>query len=178
MTEPPLHPCPALDFAYHRSVVADAGVEAEVPAVHVAEPDGADLVGGDPVGQQPHCGDGIVGHPECSGEHIGAAARKRAEGSVGSGDAGGDFVQGSIAAESDDDVDPASGCILSESDRVTTAIRLDDLDVVALAEGAVYDHGVARRDRGGKRVDNQQDAQDSDVIVGAGPQVWSIATAR
>jgi hypothetical protein len=33
----------------------------------------------------------------------------------------------------------------------------------------VHDNGVARRDRGGKCIDNQQDAQDSDVIAAADP---------
>ena len=111
-------------------------MEAEVPAIDVAEPDGPDVAGGDPVGQEPHSRNGVVRHPERAGEHVGAAAREGAERCIGAGDTGGDFVERSIAAEPDDDVDTAAGSILGESDGVPTTIRLDDLDLVALAESA------------------------------------------
>ncbi len=145
MAQPPLHAGAALDLADDGRVVADAGVEAEVPTVHMAEPDGADVVRGDPVGQQLHRGHGIVGHPERAGEDVGAASRKRAERRVGSRHAGGDLVERSVAAEPDDDVDPPSRRVLGEANCVAAAIRLDDLDVVALTQRTVHDHGVARR---------------------------------
>ena len=65
--------------------------------------------------------------------------------------------------------DTMLGRILGEANGVPAPVGLDDLDLVALAQGAVHDHGVARRDRGGKCVDNQQDAQDSDDIATAPP---------
>ncbi len=95
---------------------------------------------------------------------------------VGAGHARGDLVERSVAAEADDDVDATAGRVLGEPDGVPAAIGLDDLDVVALGESPVHDHGVARRHRRGKRVDDQQDAQDSDDIGRA--RGWVPAVLR
>ena len=64
--------------------------------------------------------------------------------SVGAGHASGDLVERSVAAEPDHDVDTPARRVLGEPNCVTTAVRLDDLDLVALAQGAVHDHGVTR----------------------------------
>ena len=71
----------------------------------------------------------------------------------------GDLVERAVAAESDDDVEPASRGVVGESGGVTAAVRLDDLDVVVAAQAPMHDHGVARRHRRGERVDDEQDLQ-------------------
>ena len=112
MTEPPLHRCASLDLADDSGVVADAGVKAEVSAVDMTEPDRTDVARGDPVCQQLHRRDRIVGHTQCAGEHVGAAAGKDRQRGVGSGDAGSHFVQRAVAAEADDDIDAAPGSVV------------------------------------------------------------------
>ena len=176
MAEPPLHRSTLLDLAYDGGVVPDARVEAEVPTVDVAEADRPDVACGDAVGQQLHRSNRIVGHAEGAGEHVGAAARQRAERGLGTGHTGGDLVERAVAAEADDDIDATAGGILGEPGGVSAAIGLDDLDVVALGESSVHDHGVARRHRGGERVDDEQDAQDRDDIGRA--RGWVPAVRR
>ena len=127
---------------------------------------------GDPVGQQLHRRDRVVGHAERAGEHVGRAAGQHAERRVGAGEAGGHLVERAVAAEADHDVDAAAGGVLGEAGGVAAAVGLDDLDLVARGQRAVHDHGVARRHRRGERVDDQQDAQDRD---GTGAPSWTGA---
>ena len=105
-----------------------------------------------------------------------AAARQSAERRFGPRHTGRDLVERAIAAEADDDVDPATGSILGKPDGMPAAVGLDDLYVIALGESPMHDHGVTRRHRGGKRVDDQQDAQDSDDIGRA--RGWVSAVLR
>jgi len=56
---------------------------------------------------------------------------------------------------------------------MAAAVRLDELDVVAAAEDAVDDDGVARRHRGGEGIDHQQDAH-----CGTVPEVRARASCR
>ena len=72
------------------------------------------------------------------------------------------FVEGAVASEADDDVDPASDRVVGEPGGVASTVGLDDLDVVTTAEAAMDDHGVACRHRRGEGVDHQQDPQAAD----------------
>ena len=100
---------PLLDGRHDGGVEADAGVEAEEPPVHPAEPDRAEVAGVDAAGQQLGRGDRVVGQADRAGEHVGRPAGQDAERGVGAGDAGGDLVQRAVAAEADDDVDARAG---------------------------------------------------------------------
>ena len=147
MAEPSLHRRTTLDLSHDGRVVADAGVEAEVSAVDVTEADRTDVAGSQPVGQELHGGNRIVGHAECARKDIGAATREDAERSLGAGNAGRDLVERSVAAEADHDIDSAAGRVLSEPDCVSASVGLDHLDLVALCQGSMHDHGVAGRHR-------------------------------
>jgi hypothetical protein len=152
-----------LDLLHHGCVVPDAGVEAEVATVHLAEADRFDVASSDAGGQQLHGGDRVVGHAQRSGEHVGAAAGKHPQCCVGAGDPGGHFVERAVAAVADDHVDTSPRRILSEAGGVTATVRLDDLDgVAACRQGAVNDDRVARRHRRRERVHHEQDAHRSD----------------
>ena len=100
-----------------------------------------------PLASKLHGGDGVVGHAERAGEDVGAAAGKDAERGVGAGDAGGDLVERSVAAEPDHDVDASPSGVLREPDGVAAAVGLDHLHLVALRQRAVHDDRVAGRHR-------------------------------
>ena len=159
MTEPSLPRSTSFDAFDDRRVEPDARVEAEVPAVHLAEPDRTEVVGVDAVGEILDSLDRVVRHAERASEHVGRPAGEDSEGGVGTGDARRDFVERAVAAESDDDVEPPPSGIVGESGGVTATVRLDHLDVVITAQASMHDHGVARRDRGGERIDDEQNLQ-------------------
>ncbi len=162
MTQPALHRAAPLDLLDHRSIEADPGVETEVPAVHLAEADRAEVSGVDAVGQFVDGGHRVVGHAECAGEHVGGTAGQHAECGVGAGNTRGDLVQGAVAAETDHHVDTTSRSIVGESRGVAPTVCLDHLHVVFAAQSPVHDHGVACRHRRGEGVDHEQDPQDAD----------------
>ena len=161
MAEPALQRgAAARRLAHDRGVVADAGVEAEEAAVDLAETDRADVGGVDAVGEQ------------VSGARPGrwaarACGRRRWSMPPGSTPSavsvpampGRHLVQRAVAAEADDDVDAAAGGVVGEAGGVPAPVGLDELDVVALRQRAVHDHGVACRHRRGEGVDDQQDPQ-------------------
>ena len=157
VTEPALHRGVPLDPADDGGVEPDPGVEAEEPAVDASEPDRADVVGPDPVRQQVDGGDRIVRQPERAGEHVRRSAREHAERGVGPGDPGRDLVERAVAAEADDDVEPAPCRVGRVPRRVPAPVGLDDLDVVVACEPSVDHDRVASRDRRRKRVDHEQD---------------------
>ncbi len=163
----------AFDLLYDRRVEPDAGVEAEVAAVDLAESDRADRLGVDAADEVLDGGDRIVRHAEGACEDVGRTTGEYAERAVGAGDSGRHFVECSVAAVPDHDVDPASGGVVCEARRMSTPVGLDDLDRMAsngaagqaadtLAESPLDDDGVARRDRRRERVDDQHDPQGGD----------------
>jgi hypothetical protein len=155
-------------------------VEAEVAAVHLPEPDGTQIGGIDAVGEVLGGLDRIVGQTEGACEHIGRPAWQHSERSVGAGDAGGHFVEGAVAPESDHDVEPATGGVVREPGGVSPTVGLDDVDVVAPAEAAMHDHGVARRHRRCEGIDHQQDPQGADGTNARrrlGHRVWALVDA-
>jgi hypothetical protein len=164
MAEPALQRGPPLDLAHHGGVVTDPGVEAEVAAVHLAQPDRFGLAGGDPGGELLHRGHGIVGHAEGAGEHVRAATGQYPECGVRAGHARGHLVEGAVATEPDHHVEPPPGGVLGEARGVATTVGLDDFHLVAPVaavggEGAVHHHGVAGRHRRREGVHHEQDSQ-------------------
>jgi hypothetical protein len=124
--------------------------------------------------------DRIVGQTERAGEDVGRAAGKHPERGVGAGDPGGHFVEGAIAPEADHDVEASTGGVVREPGGVSPAVGLDDLDVVAPAEAAMHDHGVARRHRRCEGIDHQQDPQGADGTNARrrlGHRVWALVDA-
>ena len=87
MAEPSLQRSALLDAFDDRGVEPDAGVEAEVATVDLAEPDRTEVVGVDAVGEILDGLDRVVRHAERAGEHVGRPAGQDAEGGVGAGDA-------------------------------------------------------------------------------------------
>ena len=159
MPEPPLQRAAALHPFDDRGVEADAGVEAEVAAVDLAEADRPEVGGVDAVGEQLDRDDRVVRHADRAGEHVGRPAGQHAERRLGAGDPGGDLVERAVATVADHHVEAATGRVVGEARGVAAAVRLDDFDVVAAAQPAMDHHGVARRDRRGERVDDEQDSQ-------------------
>ena len=160
MADPALDRGPPFHELHHGGVVADAGVEAEVPAVHLAEPDRAGVVGvveGD--GEHLDRADRVVREPDRSGEDVRRAAREHTECGVRSGDAGGDFVQCAVAAEPDDDIDAASRGVLREPGRMAPPVRLDERHFVPSGQLLMDHDGVPRGDRRRERVDDEQQSQ-------------------
>jgi len=76
---------------------------------------------------------------------------------------GGDLVEGTVAAEADDHVDAAPCGVLGEAGGVAATVGLDHLDIVAAAELALDDDGVARRDGAGEGVHHEKDPQADDA---------------
>ncbi len=175
MAQPTLHRCPALDFLDDSSVVPDAGVEAEVATVDLAQTDWFEVLGGDASGELRDRRDRIVWHTERAGEHVGTSAGEHAEGRLTAGDTGRDLVERAIAAIPDHDIDAAASCILSESGGVAATIGLDNFDLVGtLHESAVHDNRVACRHRRRESIDHQQDLQGIDSTAGWVPS-WVLA---
>ena len=83
-----------------------------------------------------------------------------------SGDAGRHLVDGAVAAERRDDVDPAAGGVLREAGGVAATAGLDDLDVVLLRQHLVHHHGVAGGDRRRERVDDEQETHEAINVTG------------
>ena len=104
-------------------------------------------------------GDRIVGQPDRAGEDVRRSAGEHPERGVGAGDPGRHLVERAVAAEPDDDVDVAPGCVEGEPCGVPTAVRLDEFDLVIPRETSLHDDRVARRDRRREGVDDEQDAQ-------------------
>ena len=159
MPEPALQRGPPLHRGDDRGVEADAGVEAEEPPVDPTEADRAQVAGIDASGEELDGGDRIVGQADRAGEDVGRPAGEHPQGCVGAGDAGGHLVHRAVAAEPDDDVDVAPGGVGGEAGGVTAAVRLHQLDLMIAGEAPLHDDRVARRDRRGERVDDEQDAQ-------------------
>ena len=157
VAEPALHRGVPLDPADDGCVEPDPGVEAEEPPVDASEADRADVARSDPVRQQVDRRDRIVRQAERAGEHVRRPAREHAERGVGAGDPGRDLVERAVAAEADDDVEPAPCGVGRVPRRVPAPVGLDDLDVVVACETPVDDDRVARRDRRRERVDHEQD---------------------
>ena len=155
-------------------------MEAEEPAVDLAQADRAEVTGVDAADQQLDGGDGVVGQPDRAGEHVRRAAGQGAERGVGAGDARRHLVQRAVAAEADDDVDAAPGGVVGEAGGVAAAVRLDELDVVVAAQPAVHDDGVARRHRRRERVHHEDDPQADDRTSGptAPSAIRSLGSAR
>ena len=118
-------------FFHYRRVVTNAGVETEVAPVDPAETDWFDVFAVDAIGEFLYGEHRIVWHAERPCKHVRAPSGKRAEGRLGTGDPGGDLVECAVAAESDDDIDTASSCVLGETRGMTAPVRLDDFHVVA-----------------------------------------------
>ncbi len=132
----------ALDPLDHSGVEADTGVEAEVAAVHLTETDRTKIGGVDARGEVFDGIDRVVRQADRASEHVGRPAGQHTERRVGAGDAGGDFVERAVTAETDHDVDAPAGGVVSETGGVTAPVGLDDLDVVTPAEATVDDHRV------------------------------------
>jgi hypothetical protein len=141
-------------------VVPDPGVEAEVPAVDLTESDRTDVAGVDAGGQQFGGLDRVVRHAQRAGEDVGGPPGEDAECGGGPGDAGGDLVERAVAAVPDHHVDAAPCGVLGEKGGVAAAVGLEDLDVVAAAQPAVHDDGVACGHRRGEGIDDEEDLHD------------------
>ncbi len=140
MPEPALQRRPPLYGGDDRGIESDPGVEAEEPPVHLTQADRPQVAGVDAAGEEIDGGDGIIGQPDGAGEHVGRTAGQHSEGRVGPGDTGRHLVERSVAAETDDDVDVASGGVEGETGGVAAAVRLDELRRRVLGRA-----GVARR---------------------------------
>ena len=159
MAEPALQRCPPLDGLDDCRIEPDPGVKAEEPPIDAAEGDGAQVAGIDSVGEQFDGCDRVVGKADRSCEHVRRSTRQDAKGGLGAGDARRHLVERAVAAEADHDVDAPPRRVVGEARCVPPPVRLDDLDVVAAAQPTLDHHGVPRRHRGRKRVDDEQDAQ-------------------
>ena len=178
MSKPALQRCVPFNLAHNSGVIAHAGMEAKVSAVDVAQPDRFDSSSGDSFGQLLYGNHRIVGHAQRAGEDVGATTGQNAKRSVGTCDTRGYFVERAIAAVSNHDIDPTTGCILGESGGMTAAVGLDDLDVIAHGQGAVHDDRVTCGHRRGERIDHEQDAQGPNAS-GLGPSGhWSHTTVH
>ena len=161
VAEPPLERGPTLHPFDDRGVEPDAGVEAEEPAVDLAEPDRTEVGGVDAAGEQLDRFDRVVRHADRAGEHVGRPAGQHTERGPAPGDASGDFVERAVAPETDDHVEAATGRVVGEAGGVAAPVGLDEFDVVPAAQPSMDDHGVARGHRRGERIDHEQDSQGS-----------------
>ena len=144
VAEPTLERAVTFDAFDHGGIEADPGVEAEVAAVDLAQTDRSKIGCIDAVREVVGRLDRIVRHAKGAREHVRRAAREHAERGVRAGDPGGDLVQRAVPAETDHDIDAATGGVMCETSGVSASVGLDELDLVALAEAAMHDHRVAR----------------------------------
>ena len=156
VAEPAFQGTAPLDLLDHGRVVPDAGVEAEVPPVHLAETNRSEISGVDPACEELDSLEWIVRQTERACEHVGGAARKHAERSVGARNASGNLVERAVAAVADHHVNATSGGVVGKTCRVAASVGLDDLDIVALAQSAVDDDGVACGHRRRERIHDQE----------------------
>ena len=157
VAEPALHRGVPLDLADDGGVEPDPGVEAEEPPLTRPSPIGRMSPALIPFASRSTAAIGSFGRPERAGEHVRRSAGEHAQRGVGPGDPGRDLVERAVAAEADDDVEPAPCRIGRVPRRVPAPVGLDDLDVVVACEPSVDDDRVASRDRRRKRVDHEQD---------------------
>ncbi len=101
-------------------------MEEEVAAVDVAEADPAHRVAAEGGEQLAGRFDRVVGHADGAGEDVGRAAREHAEGGGRPGQAVGRLVEGPVAAEDDDGVEPVGGRALGQPGGMAPPAGLGD----------------------------------------------------
>jgi electron transfer flavoprotein beta subunit len=163
-------------------VVADAGVEAEVTTVRLAEAHALDLVALDgpiKLGEGDHR---VVGYAERAHEDVGRPAREHGECGVAPRETGGHLVQGAVAAEGDHGIEPAGSRVLGETGGVTPLVGLDHLHVVVACQVLVDQDGVLGGHRGGERIDDEKNSQGAQVYKRTSPifrvSGWALRTVR
>jgi hypothetical protein len=137
-------------------IQSDAARRDEVAAVHVPE---VDLPRGEPVGQREQVlggVDDVAGDAERSTEDVRAAAGKDGQRNAGVGETVCRLVDGAVATEGDDQIEPVRAAVPDQVGRVVGCLGLDRLDLVA-APKCVLDQILQPRRYGGRlRIDDQQ----------------------
>jgi hypothetical protein len=130
-------------------------MKSEEPAIGSAESDGGDVVAIESINDEFDGFNRIVRHTEGTGEDIGGPAGENSQCCLGGGKARGHFVQGSVTAVCDHDINATTGCIFGKTGGMTTPIGLNDLHIVVFRQALMHRNGVFRRHRGRKGVHNQ-----------------------
>jgi hypothetical protein len=147
-----------VDALHHARVEPDSRGEGEMALARYAEVDAAGL---EAVGHAEEVlggVDDVVGDAERAAEDVGGAAGEGGEGGVGSGEAVGGLVDGSVAAEGDDHVVALVGGLAAELGGVGLGLGVDGVDLVAALEGVDDEVLEAVGDRARVRVDDHEHA--------------------
>jgi hypothetical protein len=152
MAEPAFQGTAPLDLLDHGCVVPDAGVEAEVPPIHLTEANRSKISRVDPACEELDSLEWIVRQTERACKYVSGTARKHAERSVGTRNTSGDLVESAVAAVADHHIYTTSCSVVGKTCCVAASVGLDDLDIVALAQSAVDHNGVACSHRRCERI--------------------------
>ena len=132
---------------HHRGVVSDAGVEGEVATVRLAKTDAFNFVAINAGHQLRERNHRVVSNAECANKNVCRTAGQHGKCGVAAGEAGGNFVQGAVAAKTHYGIQPTGCRVLGKPSGVAAFVCFHHLHVVVLGKVLVDEHGVAWCDR-------------------------------
>ena len=168
MTNKPLQRRAPLHQFNNCRVVTDARVETEITTVGLTQTDALYFAVFQPGNKLCESNHRVVGKTKCAHEDVCRTTRQHCERGVAAGQTRGHFIQGSVATESHNGVEPPRCRILGKTGCMAALVGLHHLHVVVTGKVLVDQHRVSGSYRRGERVDNQQYSQEGNFTSADG----------